>query len=127
MLADNIILCDIVGESEGQIVCHDGSGDNHNYHTDDDAVNATAGPGLFIWKRKHQITLYGELPLRSGYGPVLIQTTEWMNKKSTPTSCFHPFECRISAITYLISRTTTYPIYKNEKLREAETITEVSA
>jgi hypothetical protein len=27
----------------------------------------------------------------------------------------------------LISRTNTYPIYKNEKQREAETITEVSA
>ena len=52
MLADNIILCDIVGESEGQIVCHDGSGDNHNYHTDDDAVNATAGPRSIHLKAK---------------------------------------------------------------------------
>ena len=50
-----------------------------------------------------------------------------MNRKPTPTSCFSHFEYRISAITYLISRTNTYPIYKNEKQREAETITEASA
>jgi hypothetical protein len=50
-----------------------------------------------------------------------------MKRKPTPTSCFHPFEYRISAITYLVSRTNTYPIYKDEKPREAENITEVSA
>jgi hypothetical protein len=100
------------------------------------------GRSLYIWKHHHHHhhhhhhlkaeTLNRTLRrthFGSGYGPVVRQTTEWMNREPNPISCFHPFEYKISAITYLISRTntSTYPIYKDDKQREVETITAVSA